>query len=66
MNDWQPIETAKRDRIIILHAPTEHVSVAVGYWEHGGNAWMMLSDDGNFAEAEPTEWQLMPEPPETL
>ncbi len=60
MTEWQSINEAPKDRVVLLYSPLSYVEVSMGYFDE---AWMMLSDDGEFAESNPTHWQDLPEAP---
>lgn len=68
MAEWQPIETAPRDRDILVFCLDDEPQVVVAYWfevpEWAG--WMYADDalSGLQPEGcEPTHWQPLPEPP---
>lgn len=56
---WQPIETAPKDRIIIVHG-------GIAHWRHTvtGGGWYTLTGEafpGVLIEWEVTEWMPFPE-----
>jgi len=59
MNDWQPIETAPKDNLIIGYDPVKENPIQVMKYDYGG--W----GDAVYQEwsAEPTHWMPLPEPP---
>ena len=72
--EWQPIETAPKDRIVLLYRPTAHDwgKVTPGKWDaqphHKKPApyWDMWIKIGGKYESrlwEPTHWMPLPEPP---
>ncbi len=71
---WQPIETAPRDRVILLYRPGEDGArrVAPGSWDsrecskHPKPFWRCWFGRPNVdwdRYYQPTHWQPMPEPP---
>ncbi len=69
MSDWQPIETAPRDEVVVmLYCPaswdTEGVRVgwmSEGHWYDCESSWTPLTD----IYGQATHWQPLPSPPET-
>lgn len=72
---WQPIETAPKDKAVLLYRPTAlaWAVVAVGKWTsqqyntRPRPYWEMWMHIGSVAEARmwvPTHWMPLPEPPE--
>lgn len=76
-NNWQPIETAPRDKTKILAWDGECMHVVTRNTSASGNDWpyFILKDDCNlaiescydgdcsYAEMNPTHWMPLPEPP---
>lgn len=74
MSEWQPIETAPKDRYILLFRPTapNWQRVAEGKWdaqEHNKKPrpywscpWRITFNDGDRLH-EPTHWMPLPSPP---
>ena len=58
--EWQPIETAPKDRRIIIGYPGEEPNAAI--WT--GTAWSEAAFLGVVFDPQPIFWQPMPEPPE--
>lgn len=75
MSDWQPIETAPRDRTAV-HLFDPMLGRVWGWWDDAtddeGNpaagyepGWEVRGHDGDYIfGAEPTLWHPFPEPPE--
>jgi len=72
---WQPIETAPKDRVVLLYRPTAFAwaLVATGMWcaqethKRPRPYWKLWPIAGNQWDArawEPTHWMPLPEPPE--
>ena len=59
MSDWQPKETAPRDREILLYC--SDIGYSVSYWSE---AFVCFVDD-ECNELHPTDWMPLPEPPTT-
>ena len=72
MNDWQPIETAPKDKRILLFRPCSKWAIVTGkfnddhfaakprpYWEHDLQHITGIKESRQF---QPTHWML-PEPP---
>lgn len=61
MSEWQPIETAPKDRSVLLAAwvaSGPYYVREVGWWEEAdGGFWSFPS------EGVPTHWMPLPEPP---
>lgn len=59
MSDWQPIDTAPKDRTFVLLG-VRGGEVCIGFWN--GVAW----DDGDFNNHMTgfTHWMPLPEPPQ--
>ena len=80
MTDWQPIETAPRDRKteILLWFPWQGLSVPgcyfIGIWgyandesaEEWGNGPMWVDPNNSNPLGEPTHWMPLPTPPSPL
>ncbi len=68
MTEWQPIETAPKDRDILVYEDGWCVVVSweecdgVGYKGPNGH-WMSNACVDSYTEVEPTHWQPLPEPP---
>ena len=60
---WQPIETAPKDREVLLFGPKEfnRNSIVQGAWNAGGAMHMAFWMGGIY---KPTHWQPLPAPPE--
>ena len=59
--EWQPIETAPKDRPILLAAwvaAGPYYVLEVGWWEEDGGHWAFGS------EGDPTHWMTLPSPPD--
>jgi hypothetical protein len=76
-SDWHPIETAPRDRIILLYRPTQKqdwLSIAPGRYEDQSHCtfsypfWASVNEENEFDDREhpPTHWMLLPEAPATI
>jgi hypothetical protein len=76
MSDWQPIESAPKDQIILLYrpsAPWPEVQVAPGQYKKDEYAkkpkpywqiWLfILNGKTESRNYEPTHWQPLPKPP---
>lgn len=70
---WQPIETAPKDKMMLLYRPTAHEwgMVTLGKWEEDKYAkkpnpfWAMWHKIGGITEArawKPTHWMQLPTP----
>jgi hypothetical protein len=75
MNEWQPIETAPKDGMILLFRPTApkwgmvsegkwdaqpHHKKPNPYWE----MWLKIGSTTDSRRHDPTHWMPLPEPPE--
>lgn len=71
MRDWQPIDTAPKDKHILLFGMQRPMpqlyakipQVFSGYWDNIDEAWC---SDGSTWEGpfyDPTHWMPLPEPP---
>lgn len=64
MADWQPIETAPKDRNILTWNGTGH---AISWWMIGLNMWNAAGHSLDYVEEhQPTHWLPLPDPPETV
>lgn len=76
MTEWKPIETAPKDKIIIMYAkyPTpfsflgghsEFYHVKVGLWNRSQDCWFEATDRdiGGMNMMIPTRWMPLPQPP---
>jgi hypothetical protein len=59
MSEWQPIETAPKDRTILLWVPYDAWQVCA--WDELHKEW--VSTGGLSFDAVPTHWMPLPEPP---
>lgn len=64
MSEWQPIETAPRDRSSVLLYEDEMTGLGpfIGYWT--GVQWLPLTASKSW-ETQPTHWMPLPTPPVT-
>jgi hypothetical protein len=62
--EWQPIETAPKDRVIDLWSPTTHTYVFRGRWWCGDPGQWEDEDDENAGAVFPTHWNRRPDPPQ--
>lgn len=71
---WQPIETAPKDKMILLYRPTafDWGKVAPGKWDAQKNhakpkpfwaIWLRIGGTHESRHWEPTHWMPLPEPP---
>jgi hypothetical protein len=71
MTDWQPIETAPKQKVILLWALTDtdtgNWKMAAGYWMPGygdePGEWTWDGHRLKSYDAQPTHWMPLPEPP---
>ena len=65
MSDWQPIETAPKDRDVLVFAGPTHLGtdgrIIVGYSLSGTRWW---SKPGLYSIQRPTHWMPLPAVPE--
>jgi len=70
MSEWQPIETAPRDRriLVIGEAGTMHVASWSQNPFTGHKSWLIVrtDDKGNCLVMQATHWQPLPEPPKEI
>ena len=60
---WRPIETAPRDRDILLHVDWEPMTV-IGYWSHDLGCWCCRWTEEPMPGFEPmTHWAEIPKVP---
>jgi hypothetical protein len=62
MMDWQPIESAPKDKPVLVYCPGNHRSELVLLAEQVTHSrrWVIFIDG---QEVVPTHWQPLPEPP---
>jgi hypothetical protein len=62
-NEWQPIETAPKDReeILVGVQSDQHFFRYVAYWT--GDAWTVWGDMDATRSVKPTHWMPLPSPP---
>ena len=61
---WEPIETAPKDRDVLLWWPYWSRRPTIGYWKH--TRWMAenaLQDSVGDSGPQPTHWMPLPDPP---
>lgn len=73
MNDWKPIETAPKDRMILLgggkwgSGEEADSAIVTGHWREKTGRWIstLCECDNYFLDAEspPTHWMQLPAPP---
>lgn len=66
--DWQPIETAPKDRAILLWWPQQYHCPVVGHWGDKWSPWIGWKVTGWTHEkfqTEPTHWMPLPQSPQT-
>ncbi len=63
MREWQPIETAPKDKRVLLF-DGDWVS-AGAYTDYDNFGWVMDSDEGPHSGPGPTHWMPLPAPPST-
>ena len=66
MNDWQPIETAPKDRDIIVFIPTGYEKIDIVRWERNewwGDHWMNARCVDEGRAGTPTHWMELPSDP---
>lgn len=62
MSDWQPIDTAPENGILLLWEPS-HVPY-VGYRSIHGDGWTVVSNSRiTPSQCNPSHWMELPEPP---
>ena len=72
--EWQPIETAPKDELVLLHRPTaaEWCKVAPGKWEPDAYStkpkpywriWLCIGGVTDSRQWMPTAWMPLPAPP---
>ena len=66
MPEWQPIETAPKDKRVLELLPKS--GVASGEWNSFGNDWWCgmcggYECDSAFDDEQPTHWMPLPSPP---
>lgn len=72
MTDWQPIETAPRDKHVLLYGTMRENSqigcsgpiVFTGYWGEIDGAWCSTGTTFGGPFFDPTHWQPLPAPPQ--
>jgi hypothetical protein len=78
MSEWRPIETAPKDKSVLVAGGTVHYhddscfpyegpleNVAIAYFRSSYNVWVgdQLEGHDNYIEHRPTHWMPLPEPP---
>lgn len=71
-NAWQPIETAPKDRHVLLFGKQNPMSVLrtdgslvfTGYWDAMDDAWCSSGSTWEGPFYEPTHWMPLPVPPQ--
>ena len=62
MRDWQPIETAPKDGMIVLLDADVPWRIRIGYYNNGK---FHSIPQGSMANDQPTHWMPLPSPPGT-
>jgi hypothetical protein len=57
MSGWEPIETAPKDRTVLVY---DEGAVFVSFWFEVRGGWW----DNGIVDPPPTHWMPLPEPPE--
>lgn len=62
-DNWLPIETAPKDKVIQLYLPDNRIGreIIVGYYDHDYVGWVACL--GSVLLTQPTHWQPLPNPP---
>ena len=71
MNEWHPIETAPKMKVILLFAVTDRNDAGkasnwkmdTGYYSEGHDAWIWEGHALASYEVQPTHWQSLPSAP---
>ena len=71
MSEWQPIETAPKGELILLHGTQDkHEMVNMGgpvtfagYWDACDGAWCSVGSTWSGPFYTPTHWMRLPSPP---
>ena len=62
MMDWQPIDTAPKDRQLLMWEPFEPM-ICLGRWNDEDGEWSRCESNGTRFWKQPTHWMEAPEPP---
>lgn len=65
MSEWQPIETAPKDRTAILVYCPESGIIYQVYRFEGEDRFRMYNSGGRIVYQKPTHWMLLPDPPKS-
>jgi hypothetical protein len=62
---WRPIETAPKDKDVLVYQPSENIVISA-FWQEDGyfHGWMNWSCRSDGWQLAPTHWMPLPEPPQ--